>query len=169
MLWVSRADISPIQEKRKAIKIILKYLRRTKDIFLIYGNGELKLEGYIDSSFQSDIDDSKSMSGYIFTLNGGAVSWKSSKQETTADSTTEAEYIAASDAAKEVVWIRNFIQALDVIPSIIDPVMIYYSDVIVDWVASAKNVADPLTKPLAQKIFDGHLEKMGLRYMGNWS
>ena len=42
-------------------------------------------------------------------------------------------------------------------------------DVIVDRVASAENVADPLTKPLAQKIFDGHLEKMGLRYMGNWS
>ena len=59
--------------------MILKYLRITKDIFLIYDNGELKLEGYTDSSFQSDIDDSKSMSGYIFTLNGGMVNWKSSK------------------------------------------------------------------------------------------
>ncbi|KAL0437830.1 UNVERIFIED_CONTAM: Retrovirus-related Pol polyprotein from transposon TNT 1-94, partial [Sesamum radiatum] len=58
------------------------------------------------------VDDSKSQSGYIFRLNGGAVSWKSSNQDTTADSTTEAEYIAASEAAKEAVWIKNYIQEL---------------------------------------------------------
>ena len=56
------------------MKNILKYLRRTKDIFLIYRGSELKLEGYTDSSFQTDPDDSKFISGYIFTLNGGAVS-----------------------------------------------------------------------------------------------
>ena len=55
------------------MKNILKYLRRTRDIFLIYGGSDLKLEGYTDSSFQSDPDDSKSISGYIFTLYGGAV------------------------------------------------------------------------------------------------
>ena len=74
-----------------AIKNILKYLRRTKDVFLIYGDGDLNVEGYSDANFHSDRDDSKSQSGYVFTLNGGAVSWKSSKQETTADSTTESE------------------------------------------------------------------------------
>ena len=56
------------------MKNILKYLRRTKDIFLVYGGSDLKLESYSDSSFQSDPDDSKSTSGYVFTLNGGAVS-----------------------------------------------------------------------------------------------
>ncbi|KAL0445583.1 UNVERIFIED_CONTAM: hypothetical protein Slati_1686200, partial [Sesamum latifolium] len=45
-----------------AVKIILKYLRRTKDMFLIYGGGELILEGYSDASFQSDEDDAKSQS-----------------------------------------------------------------------------------------------------------
>ena len=85
------------------MKNILKYLRRTKDIFLVYRGSNLKLEGYSDSSFQSDLDDSKSTSGYIFTLNGGAVSWKSFKQQTVADSTTETEYIAASEAAKKAV------------------------------------------------------------------
>lgn len=84
------------------MKNILKYLRRTKDVFLIYGGPELKLEGYTDSSFQSDPDDSKSISGYVFTLNVGAMSWKSSKQQTVADSTTEAEYIAASEAARKL-------------------------------------------------------------------
>ncbi len=65
------------------------------------------------------------MSGYIFCLNGGAVSWKSSKQGTVADSTTEAEYIAASDAAKEGVWIKNSIQESDVVPSAAQLVVIY--------------------------------------------
>ncbi|MUG03521.1 Ty1/Copia family ribonuclease HI [Bacillus tequilensis] len=90
-------------EHWKAVKCILKYLRRTKDLLLVYGGSSLRVEGYTDSSFQSDVDDSKSNSGYVYTLNGGAVCWKSSKQDTTADSTTEAEYIAASDVAKEGV------------------------------------------------------------------
>ena len=104
---------------------ILKYLRRTKNMFLIYGDSELRVSGYTDASFQTDKDDYKSQSGYIFLLNGGAVSWKSSKQSTIADSTTEAEYIAASEAAKEAVWMRKFIEELEVVPSIIDPITVY--------------------------------------------
>ena len=71
---VSRFQADSGENYWKLLKNILKYLRRTKDIFLIYGGSELKLEGYTDSSFQSDPDDSKSTSGYVFTLNGGAVS-----------------------------------------------------------------------------------------------
>ncbi|KAL0445126.1 UNVERIFIED_CONTAM: Retrovirus-related Pol polyprotein from transposon TNT 1-94 [Sesamum latifolium] len=107
-----------------AVKSILKYLKRTKDMFLIYGGGELILEGYSDASFQSD-DDAKSQSGFVFKLNGGVVAWKSSKQDTTADSTTEAEYITASEAAKEAVWMKNYIQELGVVPSIAEPVVIF--------------------------------------------
>ena len=58
------------------MKCILKYLRRTKDLFLVYGGEELKPQGYTDSSFQLDLDDSRSTSEFLFTLNGGAVSWK---------------------------------------------------------------------------------------------
>ncbi|KAL4377561.1 hypothetical protein GQ457_02G033790 [Hibiscus cannabinus] len=79
---------------------------------------ELRIKGYTDASFQTDKDDSRSQSGFVFYLNGGAVSWKSSKQDTIADSTTEAEYIAASEAAKEAVWIKKFITGLGIIPSI---------------------------------------------------
>ena len=53
------------------------------------------------------------------------MSWKSSKQETVAESTTEAEYIAATNVAKEVVWICKFIQELGVVPSIADPIELY--------------------------------------------
>ncbi|XP_073057185.1 secreted RxLR effector protein 161-like [Primulina eburnea] len=97
----SRYQSNPGTLHWKAVKDIVKYLRRTKNLFLVYGSGELKWEGYIDSSFQSDVDNLKSTSGFVFKLNGGAVSCKSSKQDTTADSTIEAEYIAASDVAKK--------------------------------------------------------------------
>ncbi|KAL0288392.1 UNVERIFIED_CONTAM: Retrovirus-related Pol polyprotein from transposon TNT 1-94 [Sesamum radiatum] len=108
-----------------AVKSILKYLRRTKNMLLIYGGGELILEGYSDASFQSDDDDAKSQSGFVFKLNSGVVAWKSFKQDTTADSTTKAEYIAASEAAKEAVWMKNYIQELGVVPSIAEPVVIF--------------------------------------------
>ncbi|XP_070019551.1 uncharacterized protein [Nicotiana sylvestris] len=111
------SEIESIKEN-KVVKTILKYLRRTKDQFLIYGDFELKHEGYTDASFSSDRDDRKSTSGYIFTLNGGAVSWKSSKQATVTDSVTEVEYIAASEAAKEAVWMKKFLTELGVVPSI---------------------------------------------------
>ncbi|VFQ85136.1 unnamed protein product [Cuscuta campestris] len=85
-----------------AVKNILKYLRNTNDAFLVYGGEEeLKVVGYTDASFQTDRDDYKSQAGYVFCLNGGAFSWKSSKQDTTADSIKEAEYMAAAEAAKE--------------------------------------------------------------------
>ncbi|XP_063942424.1 secreted RxLR effector protein 161-like [Daucus carota subsp. sativus] len=122
----SRYQSDPGEDHWKAVKNILKYLRRTKDIFLVFGGeSELKIEGYTDSSFQSESDDSKSMSGYVFTLNGGAISWKSSKQSTTADSTAEAEYIAASEAAKEAVWMRKFVSELGVVPSVEEPIVLY--------------------------------------------
>ncbi|KAL0437728.1 UNVERIFIED_CONTAM: Retrovirus-related Pol polyprotein from transposon TNT 1-94 [Sesamum radiatum] len=107
------------------VKSILKYLKRTKDMFFIYGGGELILEGYSNASFQSDEDDAKSQSNFVFKLNGGVVAWKSSKTDTIVDSTTEAEYIAASEAAKEAVWMKNYIQELGVVPSIAEPVVIF--------------------------------------------
>ncbi|KAL0311603.1 UNVERIFIED_CONTAM: Secreted RxLR effector protein [Sesamum angustifolium] len=110
------------------VKTILKYLNRTKDMFLVYGGGELILEGFSDASFQSDDDNAKSQSGFVFKLNGDMVAWKSSKQDTTADSTTEAEYKAASEAAKEAVWMENYIQKLGVVPSIANPVVIFYDN-----------------------------------------
>ena len=84
----------PSESHWTIVKNILKYFRRSKDTFLIYGGqeDELVVNGYTDASFQSDKDDFRLQSGFVFCLNGGAISWKSSKQDTVADSTTEAEY-----------------------------------------------------------------------------
>jgi hypothetical protein len=122
----SRYQANPGESHWTAVKSILKYLRRTKDMFLVYGGeDELVVKGYTDASFQTDRDDFRSQSGYVFILNRGAVSWKSSKQETLADSTTEAEYLAASEASKEGVWIRDFITLLGVVPDSANPLDLY--------------------------------------------
>ena len=71
------------------------------------------------------MDDSKSQSGYVFLLNGGAVSWRSSKQSVVAGSTCEAEYIAASEVANEAVCMKEFISDLGVIPSASGPMKIF--------------------------------------------
>jgi hypothetical protein len=67
---------------------------------LVYGGNEeeLSIKGYVDDSFDTDPDDSKSQTGYVFMLNGGAVSWQSCKQDLVAQSTMESEYMA--DAAR---------------------------------------------------------------------
>ncbi|KAK9003876.1 hypothetical protein V6N11_018772 [Hibiscus sabdariffa] len=169
----SRYQANPGEDHWTAVKNILKHLRRTKDVFLVYGGEEeLRIKG--------------------------AVSWKSSKQDTVADSTTEAEYIAASEAAKEAVWIKKFIPELGVIPSISDAVDLYCDnngaiaqakeprshqrskhilrrfhliweiidrgDVEICKVHTDDNIADPLTKPLAQQKHDRHTESLGIRY-----
>ena len=89
------------------------------------GEEELIVNGYTDAAFQTNVEDSKSQSSYVFCLNGGAANWKSSKQDTIADSNIESEYIAASEAAKEAVWIRKFITRLGVVPSILDPIELH--------------------------------------------
>jgi hypothetical protein len=97
----SRYQSDPGLKHWTAVKNIFKYLRRTKDMFLVYGSEEeLVTNCYIDASFDTDPDDSKSQSGYVFVMNGGAVSWRNSKQSVVAKSSTEAEYVAASERRK---------------------------------------------------------------------
>ncbi|GJS02535.1 hypothetical protein Tco_0319043 [Tanacetum coccineum] len=104
-----------------------------KDMFLVYGGNpeaELRVDCYYNAGFETDRDDTKSQTGYVFILNGGAVDWKSSKKSTTAMFATEAEYIAASKATMEAVWIRKFISGLGMVPTINEPIGMFcdYSD-----------------------------------------
>ena len=68
-----RYQSNPGEKHWTSVKYILKYLRRTKDLFLVFGNGELQIQGYTDSDFMSDIDDRKLTFGSLFIYNGGAV------------------------------------------------------------------------------------------------
>jgi hypothetical protein len=68
------------EDQWTSVKCVLEYLRRTKNMFLVYGGKkELIVTGYTDASFQTDPDELKSQSGFVFPINGGDVRWKSSK------------------------------------------------------------------------------------------
>ncbi|KAH9754532.1 Integrase catalytic domain-containing protein [Citrus sinensis] len=71
--------------------------------------------GYCDSDFAGNLDKRRSTTGYIFTLGGGLVSWRSILQSTIALSTTEAEYMAATEAVKEAIWLKALLDDLGVI------------------------------------------------------
>ena len=122
---VSRYQSNPGPEHWTTVKHIRKYLRRTKDYMLMYGGGELIPISYNDFDFMSDKDLKKSTSGHIFTLGGGAVSWRSIKQKCIADSTTEAEYVATCEVAKEAIWLKKFLMELGVVPASLSPITLY--------------------------------------------
>lgn len=97
----------------KCAKRVLRYLQSTKSHSLIFSrNGNYKIEGYVDADWASNKIDRKSYTGYVFKLSGCAISWKSIKQRTVALSSTEAEYMALSEASKEAIHLRNLLSEL---------------------------------------------------------
>src|SRR6266542_1858657 len=85
----------------------------------------LEVVGYLDADFAGCVDSKKSTSGYIFTLAGGAISWKSSKQTLTALSTMQAEFVACYEATGQAVWFKSFIPGLRVVDNISRPLKLY--------------------------------------------
>jgi hypothetical protein len=114
-----RYQDNPGIEHWRMVKKALRYVQGIKDLMLTYRRfGSLEIEGYSDSDFAADVDDKKSMSGYVFTLAKGAISWKSSKQTVTASSTTYAEFVACYKAARQIKWLKKFVPRLKVVGSI---------------------------------------------------
>eukprot|EP00253_Pinus_taeda_P029610 PITA_29610 len=100
------------KEHWTTVKWVFKYLRGTSDYGLC-NQGRLGLDrvldihGFVDVNWAGDLDQRRSTSGYVFNLFGGVVSRMSKKQSIVALSTTEAEYMAATHASKEVVWLQR--------------------------------------------------------------
>lgn len=95
-------------------KRLLRYLKGTKNYKLSFSknnSSSLDLLGFVDSDWANDCD-RKSYTGYVFKLSGGPISWQSSKQKTTALSSTEAEYIGLCEASKEAVYLKSFLNEL---------------------------------------------------------
>lgn len=106
---LSRYTSNPNSEHWDALIRVLRYLRYTLDWGIHYTKYPAVLEGYCDANWISDTNETKSTSGYVFTLAGGAVSWKSTKQTCIARSTMESEFIALDKAGEEAEWLRNFL------------------------------------------------------------
>ena len=96
----------------KCAKHILRYLKGTVDYSIKYSNDELELQGFVDSDWGSDSVDRKSYTGFCFRLSNGPISWESRKQKTVALSSTEAEYMAITESAKEAIYLKNLLYDL---------------------------------------------------------
>jgi hypothetical protein len=107
---LSRYSTRPFTSHLTAAKRVLRYLKSAADFKLVFPRSPTDsspLVGYTDSDFARDINGRKSQGGYIFKAYSGPVSWKSYKQSMVALSTTEAEYVACSEAAREAQWLAK--------------------------------------------------------------
>jgi hypothetical protein len=120
---LSRYLTMPSKDHWRAGLRVLAYLSNTADLGIHYRKDNLRsmndidssaLVGYADADFGNDIDSSRSMTGYVFTINGSALSWKSKRQSIVATSTCEAEYAAGATAAMELKWLRSLFQDLGI-------------------------------------------------------
>ncbi|KAK4388088.1 Retrovirus-related Pol polyprotein from transposon TNT 1-94 [Sesamum angolense] len=106
---LSRYTHNPNKEHWFALRRLLKYLKATINLCLYFNKYPGVLEGFCDANWVTDNDEVSSTSGYVFTLGGGGISWKSAKQTCIARSTMESEFIALELAGQEAEWLRNLI------------------------------------------------------------
>lgn len=115
----------PRIEDWNELKRIVKYLKGTSNIKLVLGktNEHELIYGYADANFAENKSDRKSNGGYVFILNGGVISWTCRKQSCVSLSSTEAEFIALSEACKEALWLRRVLADMKI--DINEPIKIY--------------------------------------------
>ena len=102
-----------------------RYLRGTSDYGIHYSGYPPVLEGYSDSNWISDADEIKATSGYIFTLVGAAIAWRSCKQTVLTKSTAEAELVALETATNEAEWLRELFMDLPLFEKPVPPILMY--------------------------------------------
>jgi hypothetical protein len=105
---LARFTQNPGEVHWEAIKRVIRYLYTTRDLWLVMGGHDKTVEGYADADWGSQLD-RHSISGYVFRYGCGAINWSSKRQPIVTLSSTEAEYVAAAHAAKEICWLRTFL------------------------------------------------------------
>jgi hypothetical protein len=140
-------------EHWKMAKKALRYVQGTIGLMLTYRRSDvLEIKGYSDADYAGDKDDRKSTSGYVFTLAGEAISWRSSKQELVATSTMYAEFIACYEATGQVMWLKKFIPDLRVVDCIHRPLRLYCDNAQAVFYAH-DNKSSNATKPIEIKFY----------------
>lgn len=108
---VSRFMSKPGSVHWEAVKWLLRYIKGSKDLSLVYTKGkDLSVVGYCDSDHGGDLDRNRSISGYVFTVGGNTISWKSCLQNVVALSSTEAEFISLTEVVKEAIWVKGLLE-----------------------------------------------------------
>lgn len=109
---LSSYNANPNTRHLNGMKQVLRYLHRTYDCALVYQRSTdetILLQTYADASYDAGPDTAKSVAAYIVQMNGGAIAWSSKKQSTVARSTCEAEYMACSEAASQLLWTKQLL------------------------------------------------------------
>jgi hypothetical protein len=125
---LSQFSSNPGQVHWTAVQRLLRYLAGTLHYKLTYGpprQQAMAFYGYCDSDWGSDIDNRRSVTGYVFMLGGSAISWQAKKQHTVALSSVEAEYMASAQAAREAMWCRTMLRELGLHGLVTMPTAIY--------------------------------------------
>lgn len=123
---LGRYQSNPGREHWIAAKRVMRYLQNTKNYMLTYTkSNHLEIIGFSDSDFAGCQDSRKSTSGYVFTLAGGAISWRSAKQTLVTTSTMEAEFVACYEASNQAIWLRKFIKGLRIVENVERPLKLY--------------------------------------------
>ena len=120
---LSRFVSNPGDVHWHAVERVMHYLQGTVNYGIHYSGYPTVLEGYSDSNWISDADEMKATSGHVFTLGGGAVSWKSCKQTILTRSTMEAELTTLDTATVEAGWLHELLMDLPIVEKPIPPIL----------------------------------------------
>uniref|UniRef100_A0A2N9F5E5 CCHC-type domain-containing protein n=1 Tax=Fagus sylvatica TaxID=28930 RepID=A0A2N9F5E5_FAGSY len=164
MSTVSRCMANPGREHWNAVKWIFRYLKGTAEHGILFSRqpGTNSVVGYVDADYAGEVDDRRSTTGYVFTLSGGPICWKSTLQSIVAMSTTEAEYMAVAEAAKEALWLKGLVKELGLnqggVQMHCDSQSAIYlakesGDIVLEKVHTSENAADMLMKPVTTAKF----------------
>ena len=112
---LSRFMSEPTEKHWVSMKYLLRYLLGTANLSLLYAehSSSYNLHGFVDADYASNKDTRKSITSYVYTWAGNCVSWKSQQQPIVALSSTEAEYIAATEACKEAIWLQGILKEIE--------------------------------------------------------
>lgn len=195
---LSRFVSNPGDEHWRAVERVMRYLKGTVTYVLHYTRYPSVLEGYSDANWISDADEMKATTGYVFTLGGGAVSWKSCKQTILTRSTMEAEPTTLDTSGVKAGWLRDLLMDLPVVEKPVPAILMNCDNqtvivkvksskdnmqstkhirmrlkavrrsrnsgvIALDYIQSAKNLADPFTKGLSHIVIENASREMGMR------
>ena len=114
--FLARANAAPEQRHMNSVINVVRYLKGTRRLGIMYpriqewDEEKLDLVAYVDAAFADCLTSRKSTGGYLTCLNGAPLTWQSSRQTVVTTSSTEAEYVAAAEGTKEVIWLRKMFE-----------------------------------------------------------